>query len=295
MDDSCESLLDPIESIIYCYLYIHIRFKRALTMRDKTALVSGYARSFVSGEYLVDATITVLEDDKLKFKTDSSGKFGPFEWGVDQPITLVLEKNGYKMTQTATMVVPKEGINDKDFLKNISFQVPSNIAYRFLSWAMGFSEDSNACVVAATITPPNTTMDNIPQGVAGVKVTLSPNTNIKPFYFGIFPWFHKTNPFIRSLDAISLDGGVAFVNVPPGDYIMEAQKEGVTFSKVVIKARKGVLVNASPPRGPTMLDGPKVQVIEKKPNYFNFFKTVAVIGVAAGGAYVVANALKNSY
>ncbi len=269
-------------------------------MRDNTALVSGFARSFVSGEPIADATITVLENDKLTFQTDSSGKFGPFEWSIGQPITLVLEKHGslwsgYKTTQTATVIVPPEGINDKNFLKNISFQVPSNLAYQILSWAMGITEDPDACQIATTITPPNTTMDDIPQGVAGVKVTLSPNINTKPFYFGIFPLIDKTNPWVRSLEATSLDGGVVFSNIPPGEYTMEAQKEGAVFSKVTFKARKGVLVNASPPQGPIMLEEPKAQSIEKKPNHFNFFKPAVAIGVAAVSTYIVANALKNSY
>lgn len=265
-----------------------------------TVLISGFARSFVSGESIADATIIVVEDEELTFKTDAQGRFGPFEWPIGQPITLRFEKpgsfwSGYKTTQTATLIVPPEGINDQNYLKNISFQVPSNMAYKFLSLAMGVTEDPQTCQIAVTITPPNTTMDDIPQGVEGVKVTLSPNVNSKPFYFGIFPVIHKTNPFIRTLEATSIDGGVAFLNVPPGDYVLEATKDNIPFSKVVIKARKGVVVNASPPNGPTMLQEPQPQVTEKKPNQFNFFKPALVLGVATVGACITgaAFALRN--
>lgn len=253
----------------------------------KTVWISGFARSFISGQPIADATITVLENPQLKFKTDSAGKFGPFEWPVGEPITLVFEKpgsfwTGYKTTQTATVIVPPQGINDANFLKNISFQVPSNMAYKFLSFAMGESENPEACQIAATVTPPNTTLDDIPQGVEGVTVSLSPKVNVRTYYFGIFPIIHKTNPFIRNLKSTSLDGGVAFINVPPGEYTMEAKKDDISFSKVSIKARKGMIVNASPPLGPTMLADaklgswppmipqPKKNEEERKLNHFGF-------------------------
>ncbi|WP_454782209.1 carboxypeptidase regulatory-like domain-containing protein [Legionella sp. WA2022007384] len=261
----------------------------------KTALVSGFARSFISGWPIADATITVLENEKLKFKTDSSGRFGPFEWPVGEPITLVFEKpgsfwTGYKTIQTATLIVPPEGINNENFLKNISFQVPSIMAYQFLSYAMWKTEDPHTCQIAATVTPPNTTMDDIPQGVEGVTVSLSPKVNAETFYFGIFPIVHKTNPFIHKLKSTSLDGGVAFINVPPGDYIMEAKKDNIPFSKVAIKARKGMIVNASPPLGPTMLEAPKADT-EKKNNHFGFFKSVWALGSAKSSALVTTTGL----
>ncbi|KTD69198.1 MULTISPECIES: carboxypeptidase regulatory-like domain-containing protein [Legionella] len=278
----------------------------------KAVLVSGFARSFISGLPIADATITVLENNQLKFKTDASGKFGPFAWAVGKPITLVFEKpgsfwTGYKTTQTATVIVPPEGINHENYVKNISFQVPSNMAYKLLSFAIGEAEDPDACQIAATITPPNTTMDDIPQGVEGVTVSLSPNVKVRTFYFDIFPFIHKTNPFIRTLKSTSLDGGVAFLNVPPGDYIMEARKDNILFSKVIIKARKGMLVNASPPQGPTMLmdasstqdtaviQKPKVNKAEIKPNQFSFFKPALAFGLtAAAGVLLAATALNKS-
>jgi hypothetical protein len=277
-------------------------------MKDK-ALVSGFVRSFISGKPIPDATITALENEALSYKTDSAGKFGPFEWPIGQPITLVFNKpgsfwTGYRTTQTATLIVPPEGINNPNYLKNISFQVPSNMAFKFFAIAMGKIEDPEACQIAATITPPNMTMDDIPQGMEGVtatlspqsmtmgdiskdmegvRATLSPQTQLNSFYFGMFPIIHKTNPFISVLNATSLDGGVAFLNVPPGDYIMEAKKEGVTFSKVSLKARKGVVVNASPPHGPVMQH--KTPVQKEKTTHssssFIFFKSEITMGATA--------------
>src|SRR5690242_6893333 len=87
----------------------------------------------------------------------------------------------------------------------------------------------------------------------------------------MFPIIHKTKPFIRALNATSLDGGVTFLNVPPGDYILEAKKDGMTFSKVAITARKGVVVNASHPNGPTKIHDAVIRA-EKDTNYYSFFK-----------------------
>lgn len=55
---------------------------------------------------------------------------------------------------------------------------------------------------------------------------------------------------------------------------------------VTIKARKGVVVNASPPNGPTMLQELQAQRAEQKPNHFSFFKPALVLGVAAVGACI---------
>ena len=45
------------------------------------------------------------------------------------------------------------------------------------------------------------------------------------------------------------DGGVLFIQVPPGDYTWTAHKAGVEFTQVRMKCRAGYLINASPPWG----------------------------------------------
>ena len=218
----------------------------------QTAPVSGFARSFLTSNPISDATITILENG-YQFTTDNNGRFGPFQWPVGESITLILEKKGYQTTQTATIVVPPEGL-DKP-LANISFQVPSNFAVTLFSYAMWVTIDKNACQVTATITAHNKTLDDIPQGEPGAVAILSPDPQVKPFYFSIFengPLKDKTNPFNHTLIETSDDGGVAFVNVPPSDhpYTLLAVKAGVTFSEVKFIARKGAFINLSPPRGP---------------------------------------------
>ena len=251
------------------------------TPQSKTAPVSGFARSFISGKPIDDAMITILEDDTAQFKTNKHGCFGPIEWPIEKPITLVLQKPGYRTTQTATINIPSHGINNPNPLYNISFQVLSNFAFTLFSYSMRMTEDKNACQVATTITPPKTTLDNIPQGEPNVEVTLSPDPNVKPFYFDMFPFIHKTNPF-RGLKSTSLDGGVVFANIPEGKYTLRAKKEDILFTEVTIIARKGVLVNASPPFGLTVLEYRNVGAA-KKSHHFNFFKPAIILGAGALG------------
>lgn len=230
----------------------------------KTAPVSGFARSFLTGKPISNATITIFENGK-KLNTDINGQFGPIQWPVGKPITMILEKKGYWPTQTATIVVPPEGLNTP--LTNISFQVPSDFAIILFSYAMGVSIDQNACTVAATITAHHKTMDDIPQGEPDAKAVLSPDPKVTPFYFGLFnnrPLKHKTNPLDHSLTNTSSDGGVAFINIPPRaePYTLTAEKRGVIFNQVKFIARKGVFINLSPPQGPM------VQSKQKKKSRF---------------------------
>jgi len=219
------------------------------------APVSGIAISFLSDKPIANAKITILEAANKIIYTDQDGKFGPIYWPVGKPITLQLEKpgswfTGFRTVQTPTLIVPEKGFNDPNPFNNVTFQVPSNIAVSIMKFGMGITEDPEACHVAATITPPGMTLKNLPQGIADVEVTLTPDCKVKPFYFGIVPWVLKTNPFTRKLKSTSLDGGIAFPNIPEGNYVLTAQKAGMKFTEVRFRARKGVLVNASPPLGP---------------------------------------------
>lgn len=220
-----------------------------------TAPISGFAQSFLLSMRLANGTVTVLETGQ-QFTTDKEGRFGPFQYPAGKPITLQFEKWGYHTTQTGTTIVPPEGLTGP--FDNITFQVPSTETYSLLAKIMGATIDENSCHVAATITAYHKTLGDVPQGIDGTTVTLSPAVNVIPFYFDIYtsgPLKGKTNPFTRGLTATSEDGGVAFFNLPPRDepYVISAQKDGMKFTEAMFTCKKGAFINISPPRGPMAL------------------------------------------
>ncbi len=220
-----------------------------------TAPISGFAESFLLGIKVSNANIKVLETGQ-SFKTDNEGHFGPFQYPVGQPITLQFSKWGYKTTQSATIIVPPEGLNSK--YDNITFQVPSVESYYMLATIMGASIDKNSCHLTATVTKYHKTMQDLPQGEPGVVVSLSPAVDVLPFYFGIYhnwPLKDKTNPFSKNLKQTSEDGGIAFFNIPVSDkpYKLIGQKNGMKFTEATFICKKDTFINISPPQGPMVL------------------------------------------
>lgn len=221
---------------------------------NQLAPVSGFAESFLSTAPIADGTITILETGE-KLKTNSRGNFS-FNYPAGKPLTLIFEKEGFKTTQSGTIIVPAEGLTGP--YKNISFQVPSNEVYFLFSKVIGAKVDDNQCHVTTTITAFHKTLDDVPQGEVGATITITPNVAEKPFYFGMFDFWPvkgKTNPLSHHLTAASLDGGVAFFNLPPSEkpYTLSAVKEGVKFTKAQFLCRKGMFINVSPPQGPMAL------------------------------------------
>lgn len=219
---------------------------------EDAAPVTGFARVFMTSNPIPDATITVLETG-LKVKTDAKGHFGPIYHPTGRPITLVFEKWGYQTTQSATIIVPKEGLTTP--FTNITFQIPEVPTYYLLAKIIGATMDDNFCHVTATVTAYHKNMDNLPHGEAGVKVRLIPDVDAQPFYFDIFkdgPLKDYTNPFTHGLQQTTEDGGIAYFNLPPRDepYRLIAEKEGKSFTEAEFICRKGMFINISPPRGP---------------------------------------------
>lgn len=237
----------------FCFLLSATFFSGALHAESNTAPVSGFARSFIFSSALSDARITVNETGQT-FTTNDKGRFGPFNYPVGKPLTLTLEKWGYETTQSATIMVPEEGATGP--YNNITFQVPSVQTFFLLSNAIGADVDDNSCHLSATITRFHKTMDDIPQGMPGAEVIITPSVKVKPFYFDIItegPLTNKTYPFKNNLTQTSEDGGVAIFNLPPRaePYTLTAQKPGVKFTKVLFLCKKGAFINLSPPQGPS--------------------------------------------
>lgn len=219
------------------------------------APVSGFARSFLLGRPIANAKITIIETG-MQITTDKNGRFGPFLYVVGKPITLLLQKRGFKTTQSGTQIVTRSGLIGS--YHNISFQVPSIPTYYLIAALIGAKLDDDSCHVTTTVTAYHKTLYDIPQGEPNAQIVLIPKVNTMPFYFDIFKTRllkDKTNPFTRSLTSTSLDGGVAFFNLPPRllPYTLSAKKAGYEFSKAHFLCRKGVFINVSPPQGPSII------------------------------------------
>lgn len=220
---------------------------------NANAPVSGFARSFIFSSPIEGGVVTINETGQT-FTTDSQGHFGPIEYPIGKPITLTFSKWGYKTTQSATIIVPKEGLTSR--YTNITFQVPSIQTFYILSKIIGAKVNDEDCHLTTTITRYHKTMDDIPQGLPGARLVVSPPVQTKPFYFDIYrsgPLADKTDPFTKGLTETSEDGGAAIFNLPARaePYLLTAEKHGVKFSKVLFLCKKGVFINLSPPQGPS--------------------------------------------
>lgn len=221
-----------------------------------TAPVSGFARNFTNNEPISDAKVTILENGQ-NVSLNSKGEFGPIQWPVGKPITFVIEKLGYRTTQTATVIVPPEGLTTP--YNNVSLQPIDVFTFGMFALAMGVLLDENKCHVGAAVTAFHKTLNDLPQGEENATVTLIPNpTSAVPYYVDIFrdgSLKNYPNPMTHGLTQTSQDGGVIFANLEPRDepYVLMAYKPNVSFTQMSFICRKGMFINASPPLGPMVL------------------------------------------
>jgi hypothetical protein len=206
-----------------------------------TASVTGNVFVFPFGKNLPDAEITILELPGQSCITDEDGgfRFDGLEQGSE--VTFVMNHPQYPRAQTATFALGSEN------LEEVTFQVPGFLIYNFLAFILQEQPTDNRCQIVSTVTEKGKSLYNawLRHGVEGATVHISPELpeSRGPVYFNdlVLP--------DRSRTETSVDGGVIFVNVPPGDYQLTATKEGHSFSAARIKCTPGTLVNASPPWG----------------------------------------------
>ncbi len=208
------------------------------------ARVSGHAFAFTtSGGRIEGAYVTALEQPTLCTRTGAEGYFELLV-PVGSEITLEIHHADFVRVRTGTHVVPPEGI------ERLTFQVPDRTTYRLLESVVGHPTDPALCQIAATVTEAGRslyTTDWPSHGEAGATVSIDPlpATFDGPIYFeylgagAILP--------DRDLTETSRDGGILFLDVPPGDYTLAASEPGVTFRPVRVRCEAGVLVNPSPP------------------------------------------------
>jgi len=209
----------------------------------RVAAVEGDAIPFDKGpDGRVDgATVSILEFPGMQVVTGADGHFKFEGLPVGADITLVLEHPDFRPIQTGTHVLPDEG------LTRLTFQAVSHDIYGVFSAVLMIEpDDSKYCQMVTTVTRVGKSIyDAGAHGEAGVTVTLDPPLPAEqgPIYF------NKEVIPEPGLTETSEDGGVLFVQVPPGDYTWTANKAGAMFTEVRMKCRVGFLINASPPWG----------------------------------------------
>jgi hypothetical protein len=208
-------------------------------------LVSGDAFAFTlpGTPYgrVVDGTVRVLEAPELTTQTDADGHFELTALPPGSAATFVLEHPDFPPTRTRTFTLPAGGP-----LERVTFQVPDFELFATIAALLEFEADPAACQIVSTVTRVGKSIyDPGAHGEADATVTITPAIPAEngPIYFNdsVIP--------DRTLTQTSTDGGVLFVNVPPGTYELQAHKDGVEFEAVTIQCEAGVLANASPPYG----------------------------------------------
>ncbi len=209
--------------------------------------LSGDAIPFTNGPdgRIEGAEVWVLEHPEMRVTTGADGHFEFDEVPVGSDVTLVMDHPDYYPIQTGTLVLGPDGA------ERVTFQAVTLGVFDAFAAIVDVDPDPTKCQMVTTVTRVGKSIyDPGAHGEGEVVVTLDPAlpTDQGPIYFNssVIPDF--------SLDQTSDDGGVLFIQVPPGTYTWTASKPGVDFSQVKMKCRAGILVNASPPWGLQALD-----------------------------------------
>ena len=171
--------------------------------------------------------------------------------GADLEVSLVYEKPGWVTTKSNVITVADADMTDLaiQYIDPEVYHGGMEPLVQGILTALSGDEDvkmNNA--VVATVGKSFASMhdDRLPHGDPGATVTEIPDA-VGPVYFdkSVMP-----NP---EYHATSVDGGVAWLNVPPGEYVLTAQKKDIEYEQVKFvidekDAQAGiVLYIASPP------------------------------------------------
>lgn len=205
--------------------------------------LSGDAIPFIGGPTgrIEGAEVSLLEVPDRHVTTGPDGRFVFDGLEEGSEVTVVMSHPEYHPIQTGTFRLGPNGID------RVTFQAVTPVIYDALAALLGVTPDeANRCQMVTTVTRLGRSIyDPGAHGEEGVTVTLDPSLPAEhgPIYFNssVLP--------DRTLTQTSDDGGVLFIQVPPGEYVWTAHKTGAVFSRVKMKCRPGFLVNASPPQG----------------------------------------------
>lgn len=220
---------------------------------DTTLTMHGYADNFGPPFGVVaGATVRVVELPSLTTITDANGEWELPGLPVGSTVSFELIAPNRPPVQTRSFTLTAD-------LDDVAFQSPNQAIFDGFAGVLQVTPDPTRCSIAATVTRRGFVYRQWPLSTHGepyVTVTLSPvpaGGVDGPVYFNLLRgdliWPDRT------LSTTTADGGVVFVNVPPGTYVLHADKAGVTIPDITVTCRPGVLTNASPPFGLNVTDG----------------------------------------
>jgi hypothetical protein len=137
-------------------------------------------------------------------------------------------------------------------IEDVKLQMVSTGIFDFFALAVGVAPDPGRCQIATTVHVAEifgmdyeTFTAYGAHGIAGATAWLEPAVDAEngPVYFTA-----STIPD-RSLAETTVDGGVVWVNVPPGTYTVHASHPDHEFQSFTAICEPGGFVNAGPPWG----------------------------------------------
>lgn len=210
----------------------------------KKVTVEGDVLAFlteVPGPRIEGATVTVVEHPELQVVTGSDAhfRFEDLEQGTD--LTLRVEHPDLKTTQTATITLGPNGVNP------FSVQVlPTSLFNVLVNLVPMDPELDKYCAIATTVARFGGSLYvSLRQGMPGITASIDPPVPEEsgPIYFNESVLPDEDQP------STSIDGGLLYYRVPPGDYTLTAHREGIAFNTVRFHCEAGLVVNAGPPLG----------------------------------------------
>lgn len=206
--------------------------------------VTGMAWVFgPGGGNLAGASLGVAEASALGTTVDANSAFR-----LDVPsggdCSFVLKQPGFHDSQTALLHVGASGI------EQVSFQMPTDKVFMLMANLVNLAPDPTRCQIATTVSAAGTAPYGgdglgVPEATVSIDPPLLPENG--PVYFKyVRAGLIVPDP---NLTATTIDGGVLFLNVPTGDYVLSARRPGKRFTSVKLRCRAGSLVNAAPPWG----------------------------------------------
>lgn len=215
----------------------------AATEPAGTTIIRGTAYTFNTPDPIAGATIRVDELPDVSATTADDGSY-EIEVPSGMRVTPYIEAAGHHTIYVQTFTT------DGTTLEGVNFQTPTDgvydALYGLIEGFVGRPPFEDGCVIVTTVGDARMigmTFDEFinfhPHGVAGATVSGEPAMP-DPIYFN-----EQVIPDLAQAST-SIDGGVLWANVVPGEYTLSASHPDMAFTTVDVTCAQDRVVNANP-------------------------------------------------